>query len=710
MNNFKLLAIRPLQGTSENYIKNLKPDEIYQFHQDYEFIREDEQDFSKVTSICYNRNSPDNLYKIVAGNNEINVQISAIVGKNGSGKSSLLELFYLTIFCISSVEEVLAYNEQSLRDQLLKYDKNPGHEISKEKANQIKEELEDLISIYENIKTEVYYYSGDRIYCLRFDYASLPKTTVYEFIKHAEDNEKYFLHDENSKLNFHSFFYSIAVNYSIYGLNSNIIGNWVTSLFHKNDGYQVPLVLTPFREEGQININTELHLANTRLICNLLDDNFQTKEVLKGKFAERIIFRLPEERKKTLFNYISLSEAIERLVKKQGKNKIELFQEIFIAILKVDQSVFLSIKQELPYFDKIVDYVLGKVLKIAHYYNKYIAFRTSDDRHAETGNQTSPFPSITDFNEYIKELSTDGSHVTLKLRQILNVIRFNILEEDDNVKWINNELELSIDELIKRVRPNVKKDEIKLIEVIPAAFFVPEIIVSNHNGTASMQRMSSGELQFVHTLQSIYYHIIFIDSVHDSNENKMIKYRSINIMFDEVELYFHPEFQKAFVAELLSGLSKLSIESIKGINVLFTTHSPLILSDIPITNLLRLVNGSPDKPDAKEQTFGSNIHELLANDFYMEDGLLGEVAREKISKTLNWLKKQANSFKDEEIFEIDESIKYTDQENDRDYNKQIIELIGEPVIKYQLKKMYLEFVNDNEYLDKEIEKLRKLKR
>ncbi|MEB3800181.1 hypothetical protein INQ45_03570 [Flavobacterium columnare] len=36
--SFKLLAIRPLDGCNEKFLKNLEENRIYQFYQDYEFL------------------------------------------------------------------------------------------------------------------------------------------------------------------------------------------------------------------------------------------------------------------------------------------------------------------------------------------------------------------------------------------------------------------------------------------------------------------------------------------------------------------------------------------------------------------------------------------------------------------------------------------------------------------------------------------------
>ena len=37
---FKLIAIRPLEGCNEKFLKNLKVGEIYKFYNDYEFFKE----------------------------------------------------------------------------------------------------------------------------------------------------------------------------------------------------------------------------------------------------------------------------------------------------------------------------------------------------------------------------------------------------------------------------------------------------------------------------------------------------------------------------------------------------------------------------------------------------------------------------------------------------------------------------------------------
>ena len=92
--SFKLLAIRPLEGCNEKFLKNLKPNQIYKFYDDYKFLDKNGNEIlnsDEVTSITYEPTIPE----IFFGEN---INISAFVGKNGSGKSSLIELLYVAMY------------------------------------------------------------------------------------------------------------------------------------------------------------------------------------------------------------------------------------------------------------------------------------------------------------------------------------------------------------------------------------------------------------------------------------------------------------------------------------------------------------------------------------------------------------------------------------------------------------------------------------
>ena len=105
--SFKLIAIRPLKGCSARFLKNLEEDRIYKFYNDYSFLDENDKEVktggNKITKIQCKKSVPETLYE----KSGLDIQISALVGKNGSGKSSLLELLYASCYVIASKKGIL---------------------------------------------------------------------------------------------------------------------------------------------------------------------------------------------------------------------------------------------------------------------------------------------------------------------------------------------------------------------------------------------------------------------------------------------------------------------------------------------------------------------------------------------------------------------------------------------------------------------------
>ena len=187
---------------------------------------------------------------------------------------------------------------------------------------------------------------------------------------------------------------------------------------------------------------------------------------------------------------------------------------------------------------------------------------------------------------------------------------------------------------IEKIKLDNGADNLTLNELIPPSFFNADIILEND---INFSTLSSGEKQKVYSVNSILYHINNINSV----ENTEIKYRNINIVLDEIELYFHPELQRNYLSHLRSAIAKANTNNILGLNVLFVTHSPFILSDIPDTKILFLDKDSDDT-NAKTiaiqkdfKTFGANIHELLMSGFFMKNSI-GEFALEKINNIVKF--------------------------------------------------------------------------
>jgi len=178
----------------------------------------------------------------------------------------------------------------------------------------------------------------------------------------------------------------------------------------------------------------------------------------------------------------------------------------------------------------------------------------------------------------------------------------------------------------------------------------------------------------------------------DYEEEEDVKIKNIFIFLDEFEIGLHPRWQKKSINYIINFLKEL-----KGINfnIILTSHSPFLLSDIPKQNIIFLDKDEKgncivvDGLKEKKETFGANIHTLLSDSFFMEDGLMGEFAKNKIQEIMDFLN---NKKKIEEISTKEEHI------------KQVIESIGEPFLKDKLLQMYY-----NKFDTKKQERIKELK-
>ncbi|MGD9716158.1 MAG: AAA family ATPase [Sulfuricurvum sp.] len=168
----------------------------------------------------------------------------------------------------------------------------------------------------------------------------------------------------------------------------------------------------------------------------------------------------------------------------------------------------------------------------------------------------------------------------------------------------------------------------------------------------SFFKLSHGERKFF-TDSLLLYHEIF-----NHKENNIL------IFLDEPDLTLHPEWQRKYLLQLFQFMKHINT---KQFHIVITSHSPFILSDIPKENVIFLEDGKQVYPDI--DTFGANIHTLLSHGFFMQDGLMGEFAKEKINQIINYLN--------------DKGSEMTNNETAQKY----INIIGEPILKRQLQKM-----------------------
>jgi len=500
--SLKIIAIKPLYGCNENFLKGLKENQIYLFDKAYTI----DEGMEKVE---YNKENDIQLFN----QDELQININAIVGKNGTGKSTLIELLLATINNLN-----------------------------------IKKSNKECILYIKNLQVELIF-EDLHIYKIKIDNKSV------HLFKYLENKNW----EEIKKLQKKQFFYNILVNYSIHSLDSNK-NSWIEA--HFDNECSTDIVIEPFREDGNINIQEEEKRVKQRLIVNLLE---------------------PENYTEDEYSFRQITET-----------------------LKAVSFIALGTRKE------------------------YESYRKED--------------MIFDINKI-------SEHINKKI--------------EDNIQ---------------------KGKQSRTIKSVMPKNFFSDIILSNG---VRFSQLSSGEKQKIYSINSIIYHIQEID--------RKKKHKHINLILDEIELYFHPELQRTYINDIIKAIKKVGTENILGINITFITHSPFILSDIPKSKILFLDKESNDidaktvPQDSGIQTFGANIHTLLSDSFFMDKGLMGEFSKNKIQEIMDFLN---NKKKIEEISTKEEHI------------KQVIESIGESFLKQKLLDMYdKKFIK--EYKDRQKEKIKK---
>ena len=129
-----------------DYLKNLEKNKIYSFNEHYSFPN---RDFSVIG---YNSNNDLDLYSLnLSDGRKIPVNICAVVGENGSGKSALIELLYWVNYNIACQMNLLIddggkqYEPNTLDLELL-YSTNDEYvllKVSRKSSDLIKFQLEE---------------------------------------------------------------------------------------------------------------------------------------------------------------------------------------------------------------------------------------------------------------------------------------------------------------------------------------------------------------------------------------------------------------------------------------------------------------------------------------------------------------------------------------------------------------------------------------
>ncbi|MBU3014426.1 ATP-binding protein [Poseidonibacter lekithochrous] len=294
--------------------------------------------------------------------------------------------------------------------------------------------------------------------------------------------------------------------------------------------------------------------------------------------------------------------------------------------------------------------------------------------------------------EFIHKLSRDDFSSINIFKEIVinNYTERNFINKIEN-KLFKNENELVFISIIEQFNKiNKKKEDDKFIIDLTENDLVVLLKNSNrnffrikffqeinNNNRIYFSDLSSGEQKIIVLFSKLYYLV------------SRTKKKEILILLDEPDNYLHPNWQRKFINNFLSFIQNTELFNDRIFNIIITSHSPFILSDLLKEHALFLKDGKQKKINLNP--FGANIHTLLSHGFFMKDGLMGEFAKDKIDTAIKYLNQTKLS--DDEI----------------SYCENIISIIGEPIIKRQLQKMLdskrLKKVDKIDDIEKQILKL-----
>lgn len=143
--------------------------------------------------------------------------------------------------------------------------------------------------------------------------------------------------------------------------------------------------------------------------------------------------------------------------------------------------------------------------------------------------------------------------------------------------------------------------------------------------------LSSGEMAFLGLWGRLYQFF-------NPKEDTQAPHRNAIVYLDESETALHPEWQRKLVWYTIWFIENLT----KDVNVhlIYATHSPILLSDIPINNVHFLKGARDRKFLQKEElarmhnTFAANIFDLYRLSFFMQEGTIGKFAYEKVNELI----------------------------------------------------------------------------
>lgn len=585
------------------------------------------------------------------------ISISAIVGENGAGKSTIVEMLIRLINNFSAA--VIGEYSDTKGGKHLHFINGINAELY-----YIKEDS-DKKSIF-RLKIENRHVTLTSYNCDDEDRGSytISESPIFDNAQQTQDDAPFKAYRNNEgyltkKELLETFFYTYLSNFSIYAYNHsdfadeflstqyeakccNLLPNmikshersWLSGVFHRRESYQVPLVLYPARIDGVIDINKENWLAHNRFISVIISPQSRFRKIND----HLSIIGLSLSGTGICYDLKYLKKHADYNLTQAGFNVLRT--NIILEWGQIADCDLTTIASQRKYGEDALDYLVYKTLKITSKHSRYRKYFYKNHARVRTN------INLIEVRNLVAALAKDESHVTRKIRQTLIYLKYGAFDNTDDAGYIGIEAVTSeAGQILEMLREN-EDDRFKLRlrcdsieELTPPPFISVSVIVKDiYTDTHVLfNTLSSGEKQFIYSVTGIIYQLINIDSVALTFSDDLAYYKDVDIILEEIELYFHPDLQRRLVKTLLNSINQCQFRSVKNIHILLVTHSPFVLSDIPARNILALQKDGTPLKSSEIKSFGANIHDILKHPFFLKDGAVGEHAKYVLNNIARWL-------------------------------------------------------------------------
>lgn len=614
---------------------------IYIWVEEFQNIRQTGFSFSDKYKVEVN-SSLEKYEVVIEENKQIvetlllgdNISISAIVGNNGIGKSTLLDLIRIMLF-----------DQERIRD------KNVGFSIWSQENKFVKRDFCNKQVIVNRIAVEeaidkkefsVIYYSDTldmRHYKDDFDDGEnidhyIDEEDVYRTFNEPGE-EKYWSSMLNLNLrNRYMEQYNVSTTFLLkYSKNNK---DKIIDFFH-----------------GEVKRHIALYSGIRR------KDNYENGIMflkIPKNLTISVEFLSPEICDEVLDDHLVNYSKRVRDAKHGGNYKEHITIYLLLELLNIYESVVtreITNISELNYFISSFNDIICWNLLIIHIY------WLLDERKDYEGNNKDDY---SDVDEKLKNI-IEGYNNS---KDVFNFCR-ELFETFEAAEYGKSESILSFYESLKNFKKNNGQginvefgfpyNAIRAVRTEGRPFANTEKYISGWNGERNLSDLMNLYLKY----EKVAGHVDFftLDWGMSTGEFSLFSlfariYSAVNrafrgnrteimILLDEIDSTFHPSWQQIIINELANFL-KLLYPEVK-FQIILSTHSPVLLSDIPLQKVIFLTDQVIKEHN---QTFAANIASLYYDSFLMKKGSIGSLAHRCIKNLADAM----NTVIEEEIDDI----------------------------------------------------------